>query len=67
MLYAAVQLVIWFDIIRSIYALYARNNKLALALLLYIFAQAGASLWVDLTPSVTRSTTPLLKHKKSAA
>jgi len=43
-----------FIITLRIYALYERNKKLALVLVLYIFAQVGASLWVDLTPSVTR-------------
>ncbi len=52
---AAIQLVIWPDIIRSIYALYERNKMLALSLLVYILAQAGASLWFSFIPSVTRS------------
>lgn len=41
-------------VIFRIYALYERNKKLALALLLYILAQMGVSLWIDILPSVRR-------------
>jgi len=37
-----------------IYALYGRNNKLALAMAVYLAAQQGVGLWVDLTPTLTR-------------
>jgi len=43
-----------FVIALRIYALYERNKTLALALLIYILAQAGASLWFSFIPSVTR-------------
>jgi len=37
-----------------VFALYERNKKLAFALFLYIIAETGVSLWLDLTPSVSR-------------
>jgi len=37
-----------------IYALYGRNNKLALAICVYLAAHLGVGLWVNLTPSLTR-------------
>jgi len=37
-----------------LYALYERNTKLGLALSLFILAEVGVGLWLDLTPSVTR-------------
>ncbi|KLO13215.1 hypothetical protein SCHPADRAFT_940576 [Schizopora paradoxa] len=37
-----------------VYALYERNNKLALALVLFILAEFGLSMWTNLTPTVTR-------------
>jgi len=37
-----------------VYALYERNIKLGLALSLYILAEIGVSLWLNLTPSVKR-------------
>lgn len=39
----------------SVYALYERNHKLALALFVFIIAETGVSLWLDLTPSISRS------------
>jgi len=36
-----------------IHALYGRNIKLALVIGLYLVAQQGVGLWVDLTPSMT--------------
>ncbi|KLO10603.1 hypothetical protein SCHPADRAFT_892243 [Schizopora paradoxa] len=40
-----------------IYALYERNKKLGFALLIFILAQLGVSLWIDILPSVTRIST----------
>jgi len=37
-----------------VYALYERNHKLALALFVFIIAETGVSLWLDLTPSISR-------------
>ncbi|KLO13217.1 hypothetical protein SCHPADRAFT_890199 [Schizopora paradoxa] len=37
-----------------VYALYERNKKLAWILFVYITAETAVSLWLDLTPSVSR-------------
>ncbi len=43
----------------SVYALYGRSNKLAIAMGIYIAAHQGVGLWVDLMPTLTRSLYPL--------